>query len=577
MKVTSASEIKTALTEMESELNQWKTAAEDFYEDIKNTKPEEVTLDEDMEGEEITPDMGGGEGEGNKKHPIEIKTPEDAKKVLDEAKEDIQSVVDNIEGVMGEGKEEGEKVAFKRINDRYASTLQNLSNKAANAIEDTKKSLNHWAFLKKRITKSAKIDTTSITHPELKQVANTLEQMSLLDKILAKAGYIKKGALKTEATAVPPTGAEFSGDKWPNKKNPAEVELRHYQAGVDEFGRVNKKYNSNPNPAVDPRLKDEVAPHEEKPYVNASYNDIIRGYDVYDPKTKKAIRFTLANAPSEAGRKDELGLKGFASKQFATQVCDAIVENGIEWVRQQMNGQYLNETLAKQAAKSDKSSTRKYYAEAFGDASYAKELTSGKETDKMDTAYKPEKDKVENNADNPDFGKAKDGTGKISSQEEKDILKAKARKGVELARKAAAAGVIEFNVNEIKKYAKEMMNESDEVIAYAEKTLNNMPLVNEAALDKEATIPDADSGIVGNKLQGVSNTKAKAETEGTINNNVESDAKIAKKANIVPQFNTNVPSNLSISSMFTTVEKKLQGKNVNLDQTRMRKAQYRNH
>jgi len=576
MKVTSASEIKTALNEMNGELSQWKTAAEEFYDELKDTKPEDVTLDEDM-GEEMPPEMEEGEGKEHKEHPVEIKTPEDAKKVLDEAKEDIQAVVDNIEGVMGQGEEEGEKVAFKRVNDKYASVLQTLSNKAVDAIEDTKKSLKHWAFLKKRITKNAKVDVSNITHPELKQVANTLEQMSLLDKILAKAGYTKKSVLKTEATAVPPTGAEFSGDKWPNKKNPAEVELRHWHAGTDAFDKDNKKYNANPNPAVDNRLIDEVDPHDEKPYVNASYNDLTRSYDVFDPKTKKAIRFTLADAPSSAGKKDEAGLKGFAGKKFATDVCAAVIENGIEWVRNQMNGQYLNETLAKQAAKSDKSSTRKYYTEAFGDASYAKELTSGKETDKMDTEYKPEKNTVENNADNPDFGKAKDGTGKISSQEEKDVLLAKARKGVGLARLAAAAGLIGFNQTEIRQYAKDLMNKSDEIIAYAEQTLNNLPLVNEAALDKEATIPDSDSGVVGNRLQGVRDTKAKAETEGTINNNVESDAKIAKKSSIVPQFNTNVPSGLQISSMFTTVEKKLQGKNVNLDQTRMRTAQYRQH
>ncbi len=572
MQVLSASEIKTALTEMDGELLQWKTAAEDFYDDIKDTKPEEITLDEDMEGEEeVTPDMEGEEVDDHKKHPIEIKTPEDAKKVLDEAKEDIQAVIDNLDGVMGQEKEEGEKLAFKRINNKYTSTLQTLSNKAENIIEDTKKSLKHWSFLKKRINK--KEASINLKNTTLKDTIETVHEAkkawSFLNKVFGK---------RVEATAVPPTNADFSGDKWPNKKNPAEVELRHYESGVNEFKRVNKKYNDNPNPADEPRLKDEVAPHDEKPYVNASYNDLTRSYDIFDPKTKKAIRFTLADAPDEAGRKDELGLKGFASKQFATKVCASVIEEGIEWVRQQMNGQYLNENLTKQAAKSDKSSTRKYYTDAFGDASYARELTSGKDNQTMDIAYKPEKDEVKNDEKNPEFGKAKDGTGKISSQEEdKEVLLAKARKGVELARKAAAAGIIEFNQEDIRKYAKDMMAESNEVVSFAEKMLNNLPLVNEAALDKEATIPDSDSGIVGNKLQGVSNTKAKAETEGTINNNVESDAKIAKKANFVPQFNTNVPSNLSISELFTTTAKKLKDINVNLNEIKIKTPLYRKH
>jgi hypothetical protein len=458
MKVTSASEVKTALLEMNEELKQWKTADEGYLDEFQDTKPEDVSLDEDMGEGGPTPDMEGEEDEEHKKHPIEIKTPEDAKKVLDEAIEDIKAVVDNIEGVMGQGEEEGEKVAFKRIegNTKYASELNTLSTTASKAIDEVKTSLKHWSFLKKRINKKkeAKLDTSGITHPELKQVANTIQQMGLLEKLLAKAGYEKKSKIVTEATAVPPTGADFSGDKWPNGKNPAEVEIRHWEAGAKQFHSDNKKYNANPNPAVDPRLKDEVNPHDEKPYVNASYNDVTRSYDVFDPKTKKAIRFTLADAPLDAGRKDELGLKGFASKKFANDVCAAVIEGGIEWVRKQMNGQYLNETLAKQAAKSDKSSTRSYYTEAFGDASYARELTSGKDNQTMDTAYKPEKDEVKNDEKNPEFGKAKDGTGKISSQEEKEVTLAKARKGVELAKLAAAAGVIEYNQEEVRNMPK---------------------------------------------------------------------------------------------------------------------------
>jgi hypothetical protein len=122
-----------------------------------------------------------------------------------------------------------------------------------------------------------------------------------------------------------------------------------------------------------------------------------------------------------------------------------------------------------------------------------------------------------------------------------------------------------------------MMNQPDAVIAFAEKTLNEMPLVNEAALSKEGTIPDADSGIVGNKLQGVRDTKAKAGTEGTINNNVESDAKIAKRASFVPQVTKNVPNGLQISDAFTTTAKKLELKGINLDETRLRVAKYKQH
>ena len=572
MKITKTSEVKIALDEMKGELSQFKRAAEDFMNDIKDVSPEEISLDEGFEGE-----INDGDGEkefGEEEKEPKIETPEDAKKVLDEAKEDIQSVIDNIEGVIGQGEEEVEKVAFKRINSKYANTLSTLSNSADKAIKDAKDSLKHWAFLKKRIKrKESKIDTSQLTHPELKQVANTIEQMSLLDKLLAKAGYIKKSNLESTATAVPPTGAKDTGDKWPGKGNPADIEQNQWEAGTKEFHKNRKKEDALPNPAIDPRLKDEGNPRgDDGPYVNA-YNDLGRHYDVYDGKTKRAFRFSFANAPEDMGRKDTTGLKLFASKKFANDVCDAVMERGIESVRKETNGQYLKEaSIVKQAA-TDKGSVRKYYAEAFGDAQYAKDLTSGKDNSSMDIGYTPEKNKVENNEDNPEFGKAKDGPGKISKKDE-SVLKAKAARGLELCRLAAAAGVIPFDKPSFKKYAMGLMDKSDETIDTLESTFSDMDLVNEAAL-KEATIPDADSGIVGNRLSGVSDPKGTSETEG-LDTEVGSDAKIAKQASFVPQVST-VPPTLKLSSMFTTVEKTLQEKGVDVSSLRLRTAKRKTH
>jgi len=552
MKVLSKLEAQSALTDMKQELKEVLAEAQDFMEDIKDVKPDDISMDEEKKEP--------GEKE---EHPVEIKTPEDAKKVLEEAKEDITQVVENLEGVMGQGEEEGEKIAYKRMNETYTASLITLGNTAIKAINDAKESLSHWAFLRNRIKniKQAKLDLSEITDPNLKQVASTVHQVGLLEKALNKIGFYKK-----EATSVPPTGAEFSGDKWPKGKDPKEVETRQWEAGSREHDKNKKKEDSMPNPATDDRLNDLGNPRGDgKPYVEASYNPVGQYWDIKDLKENKAIRYSFATAPDELGLKTEAGLRGFSSNNYGNTIINEVVSIGIENVRKQVNASYIN---LKTAAKGDsKSSVRKYYTEAYGDAGYAKELTSGKAED-MDVAYKPKDDTVKEN----DF-KTKDGTGKLSAQD-KAIIDAKARRGVELARLAAAAGVIEFNKVEVKKYASSLLEKSDETLAFLEDTLQNLPLVNEAALDAKATIPDADSGVVSNPLQGVRDPKAKADTEN-IDSNVEKDAKIAKQASYVPQLQNPGAGNLNISSQFTTVEKKFADMNINMGDLKLRKPKYR--
>lgn len=568
-----ALEIKRALKEMKEELNNEKENAEKDLDLLKNLKPEDISLDEEenpeYNEEEVTPEDEENELEEHKKHPIVIKTPEDAKKVLEEAKEDIQQVVDNLEGVIGESEEEESKVAFKRINDKYASQLQNLGISAERALEDARNSLKHWSFLKNRIKNNKEAE---ITNPILQKTLQTVKEAKSIWKQLGSIF----GSHTKESTAVPPTGAKFTGDKWPNKKNPAEVELRHWNAGQEAFTKDNKKYNDNPNSASEPRLQDSVDPHDEKPYVNASYNDVGKYWDIIDTKTNKAIRYSFANAPIKFSlnktAKTEDDLKNFSKMQYGKRLADAVRDDGIESVKTQVNASYIN---IKEAEKNDKTSIRSYYTEAFGDADYAKKLTSTTENGKMNIDYKPEKDEVKNDDKNPEFGESKDGAGKISSQD-KELLEIKAKRALEVTRLAAAAGVVDFNKQAFKKYAMELMDKSDETIATLEETFNNMELVNEAALDKTATIPDADSGIVGNKYEGVRNPKAKAETEGKISNNVAEDAKIANKtASFVPQMSVNTPQNLQISSLFTTTEKKLREKGILPESLRLRIAKYR--
>ena len=578
MKKLSVAEYKQAFSEMQKELKEVKLAAEEFEEELKDTKPEDVSLDNEYEGE----DLGKEPEEGKEDHPVEIKTPEDAKKVLDEAKEDIQQVVDNLEGVIGEGEEGEDKVDVKRINEATLKSYDKLQMTASKAIDDANDALNHWAFLKNRIKekKASKIDLSDITDPNLRQVASTVHQVGLLEKALNKIGFIRK-----DATAVPPTGAKFTGDEWPNGKNPAEVELRHWEAGASEFKKDKKKDDSLVNPAMEDRLIDAGNPHDDKPFVNASLNlvnDPILGkgasyWEVYDGKTGKAFKVAFADVPPRVGPKDERGFGKFSSMNYGKTIMQEVKGTGIEQVKTYLNGTYINSKTASLNAEAkdpnvkDKKSLRSYYSEAFGDPAYARELTSGKENDKMDIGYKPKDDKVKESDT-----KVKDGPGKMSSKEDPKVLEAKAKRVTEIAMKAAAAGNIEFNKTSIKEYASKLLKKSSLEVQAIEETLDDANVYNQEAYaaltNKTAHIPDTENGIVGNTSTGVSEPKSEVKTED-MNKDIEGDAKIAS---IVPQMSKSASNTgFDISNSFTTVVGKLQEKGVNLTETRIRTPKYR--
>ena len=184
-------EIVAALREMRTEVLAVKKEAEGYGGDLDAMKPEELTLpmagpsDEGPErpGEPGEPGEEGPE-KGEKKE--EIKTPEDAKKVLEEATKDIQNVVDNLDGISGQTEEEEKTATVKRFNDRYASNLTTLAQKADEAIRDARAAMKHWSFLRK-----AHQPKVEITDPGLRQAAQTLEQMGMFEKALKRLGFVR--------------------------------------------------------------------------------------------------------------------------------------------------------------------------------------------------------------------------------------------------------------------------------------------------------------------------------------------------------------------------------------------------
>jgi len=607
----SSATLQNGLKSMAAELNVTKKRAADFLDDLGQVEPQDV-VDQDLPGENGAAPKELPEGEeGKEPKGKKIKNVEDAKAVLDEAKNDLQNVVDSLDGICGQVEEEEKKASFRRQNDRYAANIQTLAQMSQKVIQDADDAMSHWSFLS-----ALKNPAKGIQDSNLKQVAQTLQDVENINKI------VERSASRRYGTAVPPTGAEFSGDKWPEGKNTAEVENRAWADGAAKFHKDRKFEDARTNPAVDNRLNVVDYSRDEKPYVNASFvmvpeNKYASYWDIEDTLTGKRILADFANAPANLGQKNEYGFRQFSSSQYGEKVVNKIMEqetsktasdkpvDGIEIVRQLLNGRYASVKEAAEPKVKDKAAIRRYYKDAYGDPGYAKKMVAADESKaeekkeekkeekaekaeekaekkeekkeakqaaedpaKMDIAYKP----ADEHPADKNKGEAKDGPGKLSAQDPQ-VIKAKAFKAVELARKYAAIGAIPFTKEAILNKSREIQKLSSEDYDSKSKTLDEIPVVNAAAL-KEAHIPDTETGVVGNPAEGVRDPKAQVKTEG-VDNTVKSDAKVSS---IVPQMtreSAGGASKFDFSGMFHTTASRLREKGIVPEKARIIRPKYR--
>jgi len=581
MKVLSSAEIKEGLRSMAEELGETRDNVQDFKGDVDDMSPDSVDFDQSTVDE--LPDE-------DKEKVEKIKTPADAKKVLNEAKKDLDLVIEHLDDVIGQTEVESGEVeaGLKRASLNQMQNLDKLAQAAENAIKDAKNAIRHWAFLK-----AAHDPSRTIKNSSLKEAANAVSDIHAFMKTLEKAGFT------TTSTAIPPTGAKFTGDKWPNGKNPAEVELRNWEAGATEFNKDKKFEDARPNAADENRLNDVDYHYSNEPFVNASLhilNDRSASYwDITDTLRKKRIVANFLGLPDSVGPRNEKTFREFTSKAWGQNIVDEVVKRGgLKAVARTLNAKEASYKQALQkiaAGVEDKATVRKYYADAYGDAAYARQMVEGESNDMKDRiGYKPETDDVESFNKGEMIGKAKDGPGKMSSQrvakvdeKEKDekkkkkeeldedkkaALKAKARKAAGVAKMFAAAGSIPFTKVAIYEKTKELFAMEDSQFLAVEATLGQMPL--DESIMKEAHIPDTETGIVGNSAEGVRQPSASVSTED-FNPNTKSDAKISKSASqVVPQsaVNSSMGGN-DLSSMFTTTASKLEKLNVSHDKLRL--------
>ena len=161
---------------------------------------------------------------------------------------------------------------------------------------------------------------------------------------------------------------------------------------------------------------------------------------------------------------------------------------------------------------------KKYFTEAFGDSGYAGELTKAKVA-----AIVKENENLRK---------------KVKALEEDRIAEALAKRAVDLARKAAAAGVIPFDTDSVTEKAQEYSELDDRGFKAVEDTLNVLPVVNAKAL-KAYQIPEAEnvnSGIVYDATESVRDEKEGKHPDqlklDNMKDDVESAAKLSKKADI---------------------------------------------
>lgn len=546
-------------------------------------------------GDGGAPDMGMPPGE---KKEEEIKTPEEAKKVVNEAITDLKAVVDGIDAITGQGEEMEEKTASQTA--RFSSKMQNefglLTKQAASAIDDAKDSIRHWAFLLRR--KHGQSNKSS-AHAIVQNVREGIQVWRDLQQVLA--------------TAVPPTGAEFSGDKGINGDNnySARKEIKHYEAGNEEFKRNKTKEDRMPNPTGEPRLIDEGNPHEFGAFVNAKVvqKNPVFGSAIVMRSLDKEGRGKYAVATWEKlspaiGPKTAANYEVFTSKDFAKNVEDHIRKNGIETVAAFMNAELDSlglQATAREPKVKDKSKLRAYYADAFGDSEFARELTSAQKTgtelgmginqdkagavtksgEEMNIAYKPEVESADGTKGGLEGGNTGDsvGTGAVKTEASLAVREARARKAVDFARIAASRGLIPFTKTAVATKAREVVGYSNEKFDAQLELLNGLPIVREAAI-KEARIPEneeVETGILANTHEAVRDPKnSSVGTEG-LKSEVKSEGRISTAA-VVPQMHTT--SSLAPASFvnkLNTIANRMRQKGLDptTDVTRRVKATYR--
>ena len=536
-------------------------------------KPKEKGFEEKEEKFEKPKEEKPGEKKEEKPEEKFEKKPENVKEVLQNAITDLKEVHEDLEEVEEKLEEKAEKplASVLKGNKRYGRHLQfaveEALREAKPVIEDAQEAVEE---AEKIITDTIK-DLEKVEKPKEKEFGKEREPekpkeeeekfkekdeggenvTKKVEEVVAGATSIKKASdqlrqmFDKEATSFPPTGARDPGDYG---EPPVAKELSTWKGFNQEYEKMKGKEKRTEFDTPEGRV-DLLTGVVAKLFVNREK----RG-DSYWLVTKEGSNFAMKSTfadVAEDNQTDE-NFKKFCSSFYKLLILKAVSNKGLDDTRREMFGSWVKvkktavpfegreiTTVPKglyDSHEGEKDSgkarpgvettdapkvagDKKYYSEAFGDSGYAGELTKAKVA-----AIVKENENLKK---------------KVKALEEDRIAEALAKRAVDLARKAAAAGVIPFDAESVTEKAQEYSELDDRGFKAVEDTLNTLPVVNAKAL-KAYQIPEAEnvnSGIVYDATDSVRKERidGKHPDELKIDNmkdDVESAAKLSKKADI---------------------------------------------
>ena len=494
----------------------------------------------------------------------EEKKPENVKEVLQNAVEDLKEVHEDLKEVEEklEGNAEKPLVSVldgkKRYGRRLKTAVEEALKEAKPVIEDAQDAVKDA----QEIIEDTIKDLKTVEKPgagEKKPEEKTEKSKEKdeggenvtdkLNEIVSSADSIKKAHkqltdifVEKEASAYPPTGAKDPGDYG---EPPVAKELSTWKGFNQEYEKMKGKEKRTEFDTPAGRV-DLLTGIVAKLFLNKEKKG-----NSYWLVTKQgsdfAVKSTFVDVAGE-NQTDE-NFKKFCSDFYKLQILKSIIASGLDDTRREMFGKWVK--VKKQAApfegkeikevpkglydanEADKKSgqprsgveptdapkvagDKKYYSDAYGDPGFAGELTKAKVA-----AIVKENEKLRK---------------KVVALEADNIADALAKKAVDLARKAAAAGVIPFDVDNVTEKAKEYSELDDAGFNAVEETLDALPVVNSRAL-KAYQIPEAenvDSGVVYDATNSVEKERieGKHPDELKLDNmkpDVEQAAKLSKK------------------------------------------------
>lgn len=508
---------------------------------------------------------------GEKK--FEEKKPENVKEVLQNAVTDLKEVHEDLEKIEEKLEGEAEKplASVLKGNKRYGRHLQfaveEALREAKPVIEDAQEAVEE---AEKIITDTIK-DLEKVEKPKEfgkeREPEKPKEEEKFKEKdeggenvakkiedVIAGAESIKKASdqlskiFDKEATSFPPTGARDSGDYG---EPPVAKELSTWKGFNQEYEKMKGKERRTEFDTPEGRV-DLLTGVVARLFVNREK----RG-DAYWLVTKEGSNFAMKSTFADVAGSDNLteeNFKKFCSSSYKLLILKTVSNKGLDDTRREMFGSWVK--VKKTAApfegkeiinapkglydshEGEKDSgkarpgveavdapkvagDRKYYSEAFGDSGYAGELTKAKVASIV--------------KENENLRK------KVKALEEDRIAEALAKRAVDLARKAAAAGVIPFDAESVTEKAQEYSELDDRGFKAVEDTLNVLPVVNAKAL-KAYQIPEAEnvnSGVVYDATESVRDEKEGKHPDllkiDNMKDDVESAAKLSKKADFLEE------------------------------------------